>query len=107
MREAFCAVWNGYCWCPKTNNPPESYDLTDCDSPKNPKYNLLTPRFNIGDKIKFKWGDGYLRGKIKQIRAHYNILPNEVCYTVEEIAHLREVYDTNNKADIELIKELN
>jgi hypothetical protein len=101
MREAFVAVWDGLKWCPQTNDPEnQAFDFVDAPWPINPKNKLPTPRFCAGARIKFKWGEGYLRGTIKEVRAYFDTLEGTVVYDVKEIGHLRTVFDAG-KADIE------
>jgi hypothetical protein len=100
MREAFCAVWDGVNWCPKTNDPVlGQYDLVAAEWPVHPLQVLPTPRFGVGARIKFKWDRGYLHGTITEVRAYFDILPGIVVYEIREIGHRRTVYD-NGRADI-------
>jgi len=104
MREAFIAVWDGSKWCPKSNDPDNhQFDLINASWPKKPKYELLTPRFNLGYQIEYKNWDHYSRGVIIGIYANFNILKGYIVYTVKHIGHNHDVFDYKNSSDIKII----
>jgi hypothetical protein len=102
MREAFVAIWKSNKWWPQTNGPPE-YRFVDAPWPENPRYQLPTPRFNVGATIRFRWLDGYITGTIIEARAYFDISPNRVTYTIRRLGDHRREFIDDGTYDAELI----
>jgi hypothetical protein len=101
LRPAFTAQWINGKWRAKTNDSLHfNFEFVDAPMPDGVEITLPVPRFNVGDRIRFKWDRGYLQGTIIEIRCSipYAYL-GSIVYEVREIGHRRTVYDKGN-ADI-------
>jgi len=103
MREAFCAKWDGVQWTPFSNDPP-CYELVQASWPAGvTPGDLPVSRFKPGQRIHFRWGEGYLQGTIIEVWVYFRQESRvRITYEVREIGHRRSVSD-DGTADITLL----
>ena len=97
-RESWIAEWKDYKWIPMTNKAPNDITMFEADKfPDNINVeDLPIPKFNVGDRVKFAFENGYLRGNIIKIDIMYEKSARYIAYEIKEIGHRRIVFDKGN-----------
>jgi len=112
--EAVMAVWEEDHWVPYGIGYKVDYEnAKNCFWPKWIKINeLKSPRFYSGQKIKFKWSEGYKTGIVTEVSLFWTsfyygmedrMKDIQVCYEVKCIGHSHMFYDKNEKYEAEVI----